>query len=95
MSDINLKLLMRVLKQHGWKNSIKDGATKAARVLLYFHQNKATHYPTMQRDLKMSEGGMAKLFMNLRKRGLLLRQKVRHYTITPLAQELLRKAFVR
>lgn len=73
----------------GWKN---DTTLAASKVLLHSYNKLPGSYAQLRKLTGYSLGGLAKLMMNLRKKGYLIKAGYQQHAVTGRALELMRKA---
>ncbi|TCZ71023.1 hypothetical protein [Flaviaesturariibacter aridisoli] len=85
--------LIRLLKRNGMGNVPNDGVWRAACLLLWAARNTGPiTYAAIGERLRLSEDGVCKLIMSLRKRGLLERSGWQRLRVSDRTLQLLEAA---
>ncbi len=70
----------------------RSGSINSAKLLVHFHNKSNSDHPTLRKLTGLSEGGLGKLIMSLKKRGLIVRDGWQKFALTPAAKKLLSEA---
>ena len=89
-----ISLLSQVLRQSGFKHATRDTTENAARLLLHFHNKGRGGYPELRKLTGLSEGGVAKFIMSLKKRNLIKRTGYQQFAPTPHADQIMQKCLI-
>jgi hypothetical protein len=92
MSTQNVSLLSTQLSIARFGGGKYDTTVVAAKLLLYFYNQEPGEYKHLLRLTAYSQGGLAKLMMNLRKKGYLIKCGFQQHAVTGMACELMQKA---
>ena len=90
---VNVSILSQKLKRAGFLTVNRDGLRTASILLLHFYNKGKGDYPTLRKLTGLSEGGLAKAIMALKKRGLIHRPAYREFGLSAAALEVIRAAF--
>ncbi len=89
-----ISLLSQVLRQSGFKHAKRDTTENAARLLLHFHNKGRGGYPELRKLTGLSEGGVAKFIMSLKKWNLIKRTGYQQFAPTPHADQIMQKCLI-
>ena len=92
LSNENVYHLASELGAAGFGGGKNDTTMVAAKLLLHFYNQEPGEYKYLLRLTAYSQGGLAKLMMNLRKKGYLIKTGFQQHAVTGRAIELMQKA---
>lgn len=70
----------------------RSGSINSAKLLIHFHNISNSDHPTLRKLTGLSEGGLGKLIMSLKKRGLIVRDGWQKFALTASAKKLVGEA---
>jgi hypothetical protein len=71
----------------------KKGKANIVKMLIHFHNKGRGDYPELRKLTGLSEGGVGKMIMSLKKRGLIQRTGYQQFGLTVKTTEFLQKCF--
>lgn len=94
LSAQNISALATVLRQHEDSTVVSASGTyiRFAKIILQAHNGGDCSHKALKALTGLSEGGIAKTIMSLKKRGLIVRQKGRVFIPTAYSKQLMMKA---
>lgn len=69
-----------------------SGSINSSKLLIHFHNQSNSDHPTLRKVTGLSEGGLGKLIMSLKKRGLIVPDGWQKFALTPNAKKLMSEA---
>jgi hypothetical protein len=66
-----------------------------ARLIIHFHNNNPSDYPTLQKLTALSHGGLSKNMSAMRRRGIIVNAGFQQYKLTEWSKNVLRKAVLK
>lgn len=93
IDDGSVRLVSKRLKEVGLRNVKKMGKRNISKLLLHFHNKGKGSYAELRKLTGLSEGGLAKLIMSLKKRGLIHRSAYQQFELGATAKQLLENAY--
>jgi hypothetical protein len=85
----NLNQKLRAMEKGKVKRS---GSINSAKLLIHFHNKSNSDHPTLRKLTNLSEGGLGKMIMSLKKRGLIIPDGWQKFALTPNAKKLMSEA---
>lgn len=92
LSNENIYPLASELLSAGFGGGKKDAALTAAKLLLHFYNEMPGEYSRLLNLTAYSQGGLAKLMMNLRRKGYLIKCGFQQHAVTGEAYKLMQQA---
>jgi len=94
LSPLNISKLRGVLRDNEPSKIVSPKGTyeRFAKIILYTYNGGSCTHKALKKLTGLSEGGLAKTIMSMKKRGLVLRQKFQLFTPTGYAKQLIMEA---
>lgn len=90
----NIVKLSLKLRSNGFPKVSSQGRRNTATLLLHFYNKGRGDHTTLRKLTELSKGGLAKLIMSLKKRGLIHRTAYREFGVSAGGMQLLHLAFL-
>jgi len=87
--------LSSLLRHQKHATGAESSSLNAARVLIHIYNKEESSYSSLRKLTSQSEGGLAKLMMRLRKKGLIERKAFQQFELTPTALSLLQDVWAK
>jgi len=92
VNETNWVRLRRFIKESGYRGSSRSGLKNTAKLLLHFYNESGSGYPELKKLTGLSDGGVAKHMMMLKKKGWVKRVALQQYELSAYARQLVEKA---
>lgn len=95
LNDGNITRVYSLLKNNGFNKVRFDAIVNAAKLLIHFHNKGGGGYPELLKLTGLSQDGLGKYLMSLKKRGLIMRDGWQKFKPTAMGSSVLQRAGVK